>query len=151
MNHENVIRPLDTKNVQRRPLDVVGRSLREVLKSTKKGPQEVSRDGTVRGGQNGRFGPAPNPYWFPIQKWSIWSRFGLRQARGRSGPFSDRPERGPRDDRNGGPGRESKETIRVSKSMMMSTMTSSTTTTTTTMPPTTSRSRQKIRGVQKSK
>ena len=41
-------------------------------------------------------------------------------------------------------------TIRVSKSMMMSTMTSSTTTTTT-MPPTTSRSRQKIRGVQKSK
>ena len=41
---------------------LVGRSLREVPKSTKKGPQELSRDGTVRGVQNGRFGQAPNPY-----------------------------------------------------------------------------------------
>ena len=78
-------------------------------------------------------------------------RFRLRQARGRFGPFSDRPERGPRDDRNGGPGRESRETIRVPKSMRMSTTTSSMTTTTTTMLPTTSKSRQKIRGVHKSK
>ena len=75
--------------------------------------------------------------------------FGLRQARARFGPFSDRPERGPRDDRNGGPGRESRETIRVSKSMMMSTMTS-TMRMMTMMMPTSSRSRQKIRGVQRS-
>ena len=84
-----------------------------------------------------------------FKNWSIWSRFGIRQARGRFGPFSDRPERGPRDDRNGGPGREFRETIRVSKSMMMNTMTSMMRTMTMMMP-TSSRSRQKIRGVQRS-